>query len=55
MEPVVTEDKTILSWLVEQPDERAMRARQITQAQANALEDLWKSDPDATIDDVEKR
>ena len=55
-EPVVTEDKTILSWLVNEPDEReTMRARQVTQAQATALEDLWKSDPTATIDDVEKR
>ena len=55
-EPVVTEDKTILSWLVAEPDEKeTMRARQITQAQATALEDLWKSDPTATIDDVEKR
>ena len=55
-EPVVTEDKTILSWLVNEPDEReTMRARQVTQAQATALEDLWKSDSTATIDDVEKR
>ena len=51
-EPVVMEDKTILSWLVNEPDEReTMRARQVTQAQATALEDLWKSDPTATIDD----
>jgi regulator of nonsense transcripts 1 len=55
-EPVVTEDKTILSWLVNEPGEQeTLRARQVTQAQATALEDLWKSDPKATIDDVEKR
>jgi regulator of nonsense transcripts 1 len=49
------EDRQFLSWLVKVPTEAEVaRARQITWAQINKLEELWKDDAAATLDDLEK-
>uniref|UniRef100_A0A1I7XFS4 Non-specific protein-tyrosine kinase n=1 Tax=Heterorhabditis bacteriophora TaxID=37862 RepID=A0A1I7XFS4_HETBA len=45
----------LLSWIVNIPSEQSqMRARQITAAQASRLEDLWKENPKATIEDLDR-
>lgn len=49
------EDRCFLPWLVKVPSEHEqLRARQITAQQINKLEELWKSNPDATLEDLEK-
>lgn len=49
------EDRSFLSWLVTPPSEQEqLRARQITYAQINRLEDLWRENANATLDDLEK-
>lgn len=49
------QDRCFLSWLVKIPsDEEQMRARQITAQQINKLEELWKENPDASLEDLEK-
>jgi regulator of nonsense transcripts 1 len=49
------EDKAFLSWLVRVPsDKEQLRARQITTAQINILEELWRENPDATLLDLNK-
>lgn len=49
------EDRMFLSWLVKVPTEQEqLRVRQVTTAQINRLEDLWKSDPNALLEDIEK-
>jgi len=41
-------DRQLLNWLVKVPsDGEQLRARQITGAQINKLEDLWKENIDA--------
>jgi regulator of nonsense transcripts 1 len=53
-QPLV-EDRSFLSWLVKIPSEQEqLRARQITATQINKLEELWKSAPEATLEDLEK-
>ena len=48
------EDRAFLPWLVKVPSERdQLRARQITTAQVNKLEELWRTDPQATLMDLE--
>ena len=48
-------DRMFLSWLVKVPSEQEqLRARQITAAQINKLEELWKENLDATFQDLEK-
>merc|ERR1719335_1967824 len=48
------EDRQFLPWLLKIPDAREqMRARPISAAQVNKLEELWKSNPDATLEDLE--
>lgn len=47
--------KLIFSWLVKVPTEQdQMRARQISAAQINKLEDIWKENNEATFQDLEK-
>ena len=48
-------DRSLLPWLVKVPTAKEqMRARQITSAQINKLEELWKtSNPDAELEDLE--
>jgi regulator of nonsense transcripts 1 len=49
------EDRCFLPWLVKIPTEQEqLRARQITAQQINKLEELWKSNPDASLEDLEK-
>eukprot|EP00227_Mantoniella_beaufortii_P010412 CAMPEP_0197594112 /NCGR_PEP_ID=MMETSP1326-20131121/19759_1 /TAXON_ID=1155430 /ORGANISM="Genus nov. species nov., Strain RCC2288" /LENGTH=1013 /DNA_ID=CAMNT_0043160221 /DNA_START=77 /DNA_END=3114 /DNA_ORIENTATION=+ len=48
-------DKMFLPWLVKVPGEQdALRARQLSTVQANRLEELWKTNPDAVLDDVDR-
>lgn len=47
------DDRSFLPWLVKVPAEQEqLRARQITAAQINKLEEVWKSNPDATLEDL---
>jgi regulator of nonsense transcripts 1 len=47
-------DKSFLPWLLKVPSEKEqMRARQITMDQTRMLEDMWRTNPMATIDDLE--
>ena len=49
------EDRAFLPWLVKEPAEQEqLRARQVTSAQINKLEELWKEKPDATLEDLER-
>ncbi|KAI8069164.1 RNA helicase-domain-containing protein [Gongronella butleri] len=49
------DDRCFLTWLVKIPsDQEQLRARQITSQQINKLEDLWKDDGSATLEDLEK-
>jgi len=49
------QDRRLLPWLVKVPTEQQqLRARQVTAAQINKLEELWKEEPDATLEDLEK-
>eukprot|EP00850_Spirogloea_muscicola_P006406 SM000030S11415 [mRNA] locus=s30:550389:559550:- [translate_table: standard] len=49
------DDRCFLPWLVKVPTEQEqLRARQVSAAQINKLEELWKSAPEATLEDLEK-
>jgi regulator of nonsense transcripts 1 len=49
------EDRCFLSWLVKVPSEQEQfRARQITAQQINKLEELWKDNPEAKLEDLER-
>ncbi|TPX39659.1 hypothetical protein SeMB42_g06292 [Synchytrium endobioticum] len=49
------DDKCFLPWLVKVPtDQEQMRARQITNAQIAKLEEIWKDNGSATIEDLER-
>ncbi|KAK0482608.1 RNA helicase-domain-containing protein [Armillaria novae-zelandiae] len=49
------DDRSFLSWLVKPPSEtEQLRSRQISFAQINRLEDLWREDANATLEDLEK-
>ncbi|KAJ6706035.1 REGULATOR OF NONSENSE TRANSCRIPTS 1-LIKE PROTEIN [Salix purpurea] len=48
-------DRCFLQWLVKIPSEQEqLRARQISAQQINKVEELWKTNPDATLEDLEK-
>lgn len=48
------EDRSFLPWLVKVPDAKEqMRSWHITAAQVNKLEEMWKTNPDATIEDLD--
>lgn len=48
-------DRCFLSWLVKvPPDEDQLRARQISAQQINKLEELWKDNPEAKLEDLDK-
>ncbi|XP_038115156.1 regulator of nonsense transcripts 1 homolog [Culex quinquefasciatus] len=48
-------DRCFLFWLVKVPTEQEqLRARQVSAAQINKLEELWKENVDATFQDLEK-
>ncbi|XP_024518735.1 regulator of nonsense transcripts 1 homolog [Selaginella moellendorffii] len=49
------DDRCFLHWLVKVPSEQEqLRARQISAQQINKVEELWKTNPDATLEDLEK-
>ncbi|KAI0780521.1 RNA helicase-domain-containing protein [Trametes elegans] len=49
------DDRSFLSWLVKPPSEQEqLRSRQISFQQINRLEDLWRENANATLDDLEK-
>lgn len=49
------QDRQFLPWLVKVPSEQEqLRARQISAQQINKLEELWKDNPGATLEDLEK-
>uniref|UniRef100_A0A1D1Y515 Regulator of nonsense transcripts 1 n=1 Tax=Anthurium amnicola TaxID=1678845 RepID=A0A1D1Y515_9ARAE len=49
------DDRCFLQWLVKIPSEQEqLRARQISAQQINKVEELWKANPDATLEDLEK-
>ena len=49
------EDRSFLSWLVKVPTEKEqLRARQITTSQINKLEEAWRTNPDASLFDLER-
>ena len=48
-------DRSLLPWLVKVPSAKEqLRARQITATQINKLEELWKTNPDAVVEDLDK-
>ncbi|KAG0598700.1 hypothetical protein M758_12G094200 [Ceratodon purpureus] len=49
------DDRCFLDWLVKVPSEQEqLRARQISAQQINKVEELWKTNPEATLEDLEK-
>mmetsp|Transcript_29618 Transcript_29618/g.54803 ORF Transcript_29618/g.54803 Transcript_29618/m.54803 type:complete len:499 (+) Transcript_29618:57-1553(+) len=49
------EDRAFLSWLVKVPSEHdQLRSRQITTSQINKLEELWRTNPQATPLDLDR-
>ena len=49
------DDRSFLSWLVKPPSEaEQLRSRQISFAQINRLEDLWRENANATLEDLDK-
>ena len=45
-----------MAWLVKVPSEsEQLRARQVTASQMTQLEDLWKDNPKATFEDLDKK
>lgn len=49
------EDRSFLSWLVKVPSEQEqLRAQPITFHQINKLEELWRDNANATLEDLEK-
>ena len=51
----IIQDRAFLSWLVKVPSEQEqLRSRQITTSQINRLEELWKENPQASLDDLNK-
>ncbi|XP_064619137.1 regulator of nonsense transcripts 1-like isoform X2 [Lineus longissimus] len=49
------QDRQLLAWLVKVPlEQEQLRARQIAAMQINKLEELWKDNPEATLEDLEK-
>ena len=49
------QDRQFLAWLVKVPSEQEqLRARQISAQQINKLEELWKDNPEAKLEDLEK-
>ncbi|KAK4800827.1 hypothetical protein SAY86_021314 [Trapa natans] len=49
------DDRCFLQWLVKVPSEQEqLRARHISAQQINKIEELWKANPDASLEDLEK-
>nr|CAH8825043.1 unnamed protein product [Trichobilharzia regenti] len=53
-QPII-QGRQFLSWLVKVPtDEQQAKARQISAQQINRLEEMWKENPQAAVEDLEK-
>ncbi|KAJ9115986.1 Regulator of nonsense transcripts 1 [Naganishia vaughanmartiniae] len=51
----IIEDRAFLSWLVKPPSEgEVARARQVGFREINRLEELWRDNPDAKLEDAER-
>ncbi|CAM9092624.1 unnamed protein product [Ascophyllum nodosum] len=51
----LVQDRRFLGWLVKEPTEQQKsRARNISSAQIAKLEELWSSEPEAALEDLEK-
>lgn len=51
----IIQDRMIVDWLVNHPkDEDSKKARPVTATQINRVEELWKVDPNACIDDLNR-
>lgn len=51
----LVQDRKFLPWLIKVPsDKQLLRARDLTQAQINKLEELWKTEPDARFADLDR-
>uniref|UniRef100_A0A7S2DKE2 Upf1 domain-containing protein n=2 Tax=Haptolina brevifila TaxID=156173 RepID=A0A7S2DKE2_9EUKA len=49
----LVQEKEFVQWLVKKPsDAEALRARQLNVSQINRLEELWRTNPSATLQDV---
>lgn len=49
------DDRCFLPWLVKVPnDDEVKRARQVSSQQINKLEEIWKTAPEAALEDLEK-
>eukprot|EP00899_Mesostigma_viride_P002385 jgi/Mesvir1/12147/Mv00399-RA.2 len=54
--PLLDGDKAFLPWLVKVPSEaEQLRARHVVSKQINDLEDIWKTNPSATLEDLDKK
>lgn len=52
---LLIDDRCFLQWLVKIPSEQEqLRERHISAQQINKVEELWKTSPDATLEDLEK-
>ena len=50
----IIDDRSFLSWLVKVPSEaEQLRARQISIPQMARLEELWRENPDAKLEDID--
>ena len=50
----IIDDRQFLSWLVKVPSEaEQLRARQVSISQISKLEDMWRENPDARLEDAE--
>jgi regulator of nonsense transcripts 1 len=51
----IIEDRAFLSWLVKPPSEGEIaRARQVGFREINRLEEMWRENPDAKLEDAER-
>lgn len=51
----LVDDRCFLPWLVKVPSEQEqLRARQVTPQQINKLEEIWKTNSDASLEDLER-
>ncbi|CAL8463239.1 g2773 [Coccomyxa elongata] len=49
------EDRAFVPWLIKHPsDQEILRARHLSMAQITALEEAWRQNPSATVDEIEK-
>lgn len=49
------QDRTFVNWLVREPSEvETSRTRQISAADINKLEDMWRDNPNAKVEDLDK-